>query len=180
MGMDLVSKLGSYLISTPEGDKVHKYTGQDLLHVCQWRLQHAKVSSDLSTEAASSVFHLLTLDLFSTRGTALHCTFHVLPGPNETCEQTWFTKMFVRGTLAHLYWGNTDVLCRLHCSCGKSVFLILGSEPHASLSKCKISKWKDLDPFVKRCEEASDWWESFDAHASFSPSLQCKRTSLLG
>lgn len=110
MGMDVVSKLGPYLTSTPEGDKVHKYSnpesnltrhnGQDLLHVCPWKLQHAKVSSDLLTEAASSGFHLLTLDLLAPE--ALHCTFHVSPGPNETYEQSWFTKMFD----THLYWGE--------------------------------------------------------------------------
>ncbi|TWW55636.1 Retrovirus-related Pol polyprotein from transposon opus [Takifugu flavidus] len=187
MGVDLISKLEQCQISTPEGVEVHKYSdldsnlkhsnGHDLLFVYQWKLLHAELSSDLLTEAASLVSPDNT-DFMTPED--LHCTSHVSPGPDRSYEQSSFFEKSEELTLTHLYWDEHRCAAAVSLSTQQSgLYLIGGSAPHVSLSKFQNEKWKDLGPFVKRCEEASDWQESSDGRTSFSSSLQCKRKSLL-
>lgn len=187
MEMVLISKPELFQISTPEGVKVHNYTdlesnlkhsnGHDLLYVYQWKLQHAKLSSDLLTQAASLVSPDDT-DFMTPED--LHCTSHVSPGPDKSYEKSWFSRKYEKLTLTHLYWDEHRCAAAVSLSTQQSaLYLIGGSAPHVSLSKFQNEEWKDLGPFVKRCEEASDWRESSDGRTSFSSSLQCKRKSLL-
>lgn len=187
IGMYPISKLEPCQISTPESVEVHKYSdlesnlklsdGHDLLYVYQWKLQHGKLSSDLLTEAASLVSPD-NADFMTPED--LHCTSHVSPGPDKSYEKSWSSKKPEKLTLTHLYWDEHRCAAAVSLNTRQSaLYLIGGSAPHVSLSKFQNEKWKDLGPFVKRCEEASDWQESSDGRTSFSSSLQCKRKSLL-
>ena len=178
IGRDLIVALGLSLISTPEGLEVVKTSPQmsmgidNQLYIYQWWYPYNQASQLLVP--ARCAFSAEGADFMKPEH--LHCTAAVLTEPNTEYEEDFLYEVNDEITVECWYWSSMRCAVSVCLTPRQSKYYnIKDADAHISLSKAPTDRWRDLGPFVRECNQMTDWQPTDKPHIEYSPTNDAYR-----